>query len=164
MLHFLFLFVFIPLYFGQWGSVDKRFMKKMENFKKEDFPEIKFNTPYLLEGIYETKKDFTLIEPKVKYEESQVNYTYLYISDNGKVYFFANPGQLKKIEAEKDSNAFSGILSKKNNRVFVYQEQAFHSIFGMDMGKGIYRQEIKLAVNTIYFQNGNRCYVYSVTN
>ncbi|MFP3597424.1 hypothetical protein [Chryseobacterium sp. SIMBA_029] len=136
----------------------------MENFKKEDFPEIKFNTPYLLEGIYETKKDFILIEPKVEYEESQANYTYLYISDNGKLYFFANLGKLKKIEAEKDFNAFSGILSKNNKKVFIYREQVFHSIFGMDMGNGIYKQEIKLAANIIYFQNGNRCYVYSVTN
>ncbi|KFF13533.1 hypothetical protein IW15_07025 [Chryseobacterium soli] len=50
---------------------------------------------------------------------------------------------MKKIEAEKDFNAFSGILSKKNKRV-LYREQAFHSIFGMDMGNGIYKQEIKL--------------------
>lgn len=86
-LHFLFLFACIPLYFGQGGSVEKRLLKKMENFKKEDFPEIKFNTPYLLENIYETQKKITLIEPKIEYEESQVNYTYLYISDNGKLYF-----------------------------------------------------------------------------
>ena len=64
-LHFLFLFAFIPLYFGQWGSVEKRFMKKMEDFKKEDFPKIKFNTPDLLEGIYETRKDLPLSNQKL---------------------------------------------------------------------------------------------------
>lgn len=61
-------------------------LKKIENFREEDFTTLSFQQIYIYEGVYETKKDFNTIFPKLEVIGNIKEF--LYLANNGKNLFF----------------------------------------------------------------------------
>lgn len=157
-----FLFISLAVTLGQ-TSVDKRLTKKIENFKKEDFPGIKFRSIYILEGLYHTKKIFEPIFPKLENAGDDLEFLYFY--ENGGVSFFVAESIPKAYSIiERKPNSYSAVLFKKKNKNIILRTTSYHAIFGFGGGIGYYRQYMKIINGKIYIQEADRCYVYSLSN
>lgn len=145
---------------SQFINVEKRMLKKAESFRKEDFPTLSIEQIYIYEGVYETKKDFRPIFPKL--EETGNHKEFLYFYNNGKVMFFvAKDIEDAYFDINQKTNDYNAVIVKKNDEIILYRKQGFHSILGLMGGTGIYKQYLKIINNKIYIQEKNRCYIYS---
>lgn len=149
-------------------NIQKRIAKNLTKFDKSNFPGIRFDKLYILEGTYETKKDFELIYPKLEVHTNgkYLQYLqYLYVHGNGELNFFTLPeGYLtnklsnynKQDSIGRKQYSFNGVMYIKNNKLIIERTQ----LYKMYGGYGSYREKLKIISENIYIQEANRCYVY----
>jgi len=137
--------------------VKERLLKKIENFDKNNMEGISFNTLYILEGIYKTKKDFEIIQPKLdRHTGAQKCENYLVFYGDGKVYFYIEDNNENAYNTLMKSEDFDAVLIKNKNKLII------ETIQGFKMGGryGSYKQYIKVIGDKVYIQDGRNCYVY----
>lgn len=152
-------FILCTFFFSCYTKKDIqiRLEKNNDNFNVNDFNNLKFNTLYKLEGIYETKKDFELIYPKLEIHRGTQNYEdYVIFFDDGKVLFFIseNLDEAKKWLNKK--NDFDAFLYKYHDRNIIKTLQ----VFKMGGGFGTYNQYLKVINGRVYIQDNYNCSVY----
>lgn len=145
------------------SKVNDRLLKKVENFSSSDFPFIKFNRLYIMDGMYSTNENFGLIQPKLEINRGSDNESfndYLIINNNGTVskFYAKNISSANLIIKKKSSSIYSGVIYQKKNQIIIEVIQAFK----MGGGYGTYKQFLKIDGDKIYIQDGNNCSVYTL--
>lgn len=145
--------------------VRDRLLKEVENFNVKDFPGIKFDQIYTMEGTYITKAKFEIIPPKLETTRGSDNKKYddfLIFNSNGTVdLFYAENSKAAKLLISKQSlDVIYGILQKKKEKWIIKTIQAYK----MGGGYGTYSQYVKMIDNKIYVQNGASCSVYFLSD
>lgn len=135
-------------------------LKKFDS-KKVD---VNYETLYKSEGLFKCTKDFKINSNKIKSTSDGQFEEFIYFYKDGKVSFVGTnifPDYKKYIK--KPSGEFSAVIFQKNNKTKIMRSQAFHSILGMDLGKGIYTENIKLKKGEVILQKSNGdCEVYKL--
>lgn len=107
------------------ADIEIKLEKRIINFNQKNFPQLQFNKLYLLDGTYYSKPDFQIISPKLEIYTNGNYYEYLYIKNNGKVFFLTSPKKyIENPDMNNDSN-FSGVIYKESNDIFIERKQLF---------------------------------------
>ncbi|AKK74854.1 hypothetical protein HX13_15355 [Chryseobacterium sp. P1-3] len=135
---------------------------KLKMFNRNDFKQVHFNNIYQLEGLYETKRDFELIYPKLE-EHRDSNYIdYMYIQNNGKINF-GTGSMVPDITKHKEIQTFNGVLVKEGDKYVIFRKVVLHPVLGVG-GYEIKKQKILIENRRLYIQDGNNCLVYKLVD
>jgi len=129
-------------------DIQKRMTKKLKGFNPEKV-DVNFNTLYKFEGLFKCSNNTEKIESTSdgKYDE------YVYIYEDGKVAFLAvNISSYYERYVQTPTGKFDAVLFLQGNKTKIMRSQVFHSILGMDLGKGTYNEDIKLSRSQIVLQ------------
>lgn len=145
------------------SKVSDRLSKKVENFSSSDFPVIKFNRLFMMDGMYRTNENFELIQPKLEIHRGSDNEhssDYLIINDNGTVdeFYAKDISSANLLMNKKSSSVYSGVIYKEKDKIIVEVMQAFK----MGGGYGTYKKFLKIVGDKIYIQDGKNCSVYTL--
>lgn len=134
-------------------------IKKLKNFNPEKV-DVNFNTLYKSEGSFKCSNDTEKVESTSdgKYEE------YIYIYEDGKVAFLAvNIYSYYERYVQTPTGKFDAVLFLQGSKTKIMRSQVFHSILGMDFGKGTYNEDIKLSKSQIILhETKESCKIYSL--
>ena len=90
--------------------------------------------------------------------------SFIYIHNDGKVSFVGRnlyPGFTKSLERPKDN--FHAVIFKKNNKLYLQTIEVYHSILGMDFGKGSKQSKIRIEGGKIFVgSTSDICNKYSL--
>lgn len=163
---FIFLLIFTIFFSSCNGQVNRRLEKKLNNFDKKQIKYDIFNKYYVLEGYYETKKDFEpIIYPKSENYSKYIST--MVILDNGKIFFgtSSNSRMMTTPQINLNSDGYNGVLVLKKGKPYVYRAFITHAILGIGGGK--YIKKMKMLIKDsrhIYVQDGHNCFIYVLAN
>jgi len=134
---------------------------KLKNFDSQKV-DVNYDILYKSEGLFKCTKDFEITSDKIKSTSDGQIEEFIYFYKDGKVSFVGTsifPDYKKYIK--KPSGDFYAVIFQKSNKTKIMRSQTFHSILGMDLGKGTYTENIKLEKNKVIIQKSNGdCEVY----
>jgi len=143
------------------SNVKDKLLRKVDKFKVNRIDGITFDKLYILEGIYETSRDYEIKSPKLeihrgsdlkKYED------YLIVHNDSKVdmLYAENISLAHQLLNKSSSSSLYGVIYKNKHNLILEIIEAFK----MGGGYGTNKNYVKVIDKKIYIQEIGRCSVY----
>ena len=143
------------------SNVKDKLLRKVEKFKANPIEGITFDKLYILEGIYETSRDYEIKFPKLEIHRGsdlRKSEDYLIVHNDGKVdmFYAENISLAHQLLNKSSTSSFYGVIYKNKHNLILEAIEAFK----MGGGYGTDKNYVKVIDKKIYIQEIGRCSVY----